>query len=249
MATDNLILRSTKQVQEVSVSSDFIKIRCPSRMVISGPSMIGKSRFALKLIEFRNMIYNENFDRILYALPENALHLHQNFIENLRSVCPLIEIVEGLPDINSLNLAVESSTHKLLIMDDLMQQAFTSNKILELVTSTSHHSNISVVIICQSIFLPAKHRLTLIRNCSEKVIFHNKVDQNQLAVLSRHISPNNPNLLKDCFDFIYQHSLKDDLKYVLIDASPLSPLPYNACIRTFIFPQDDGKIRPVFFST
>ncbi len=95
--------------------------------------------------------------------------------------------------------------------------------------------------------MPAKHRLTLIRNCSEKVIFHNKVDYNQLAVLSRHMSPGNPNLLKECFEFIYEHTAKTDLKYVLIDSSPLSDLPYNACIRTFIFPQKDGKVRPVFF--
>ncbi len=130
-----------------------------------------------------------------------------------------------------------------------MAQAFSSSKILELVTSTSHHSNISVIIICQSIFLPARHRLTLVRNCSEKVLFHNKVDHNQLNVLSRHINPNKPNLLKECFDFIYRNTSKADLKYVLIDASPLSELPYNACLRTFIFPGIDGKVRPIFFST
>ena len=244
----NLSLKSKNIVQTVEVSDEFVKIKCPARMVVAGPSMIGKSRFAMKLVQFRNDVFNEKFDRILYALPESSLHLHQNFLENLREVCSFVEIVEGLPDIDSLNLGTEKSSHKLLIMDDLMSKAFASSKILELVTSTSHHSNISVVIICQSIFLPAKHRLTLIRNCSEKVIFHNKVDYNQLAVLSRHMSPGHPNLLKHCFDFIYENTTKEDLKYVLIDSSPLSDLPYNACIRTFIFPEKDGKVRPVFFS-
>ncbi len=244
----NLILQPAKLVQEVEVSPDFIKIHCPSRMVIAGPSMIGKSQFALKLIKFREIVYNQKFDRIVYALPEASIHLHTTFIQNLREACDFIEIIEGLPDIDNLNLAAEKTSHKLLVMDDLMSKAFSSSHILELVTSTSHHSNISVVIICQSIFLPAKHRLTLIRNCSEKVLFHNKVDHNQLNVLSRHINPNIPNLLKECFDFIYKHTSKADLKYVLIDASPLSELPYNACLRTFIFPEDDGKVRPVFFS-
>ncbi len=248
VTVSNLILQSNKIVQEVSVSSDFVKIHCPSRMVVAGPSMIGKSQFALKLIKFRDVIYNKKFERIVYALPEASIHLHSTFIETLRSECDFIEIVEGLPDINSLNLAAEKTSHKLLIMDDLMSQAFSSSNILELVTSTSHHSNISVVMICQSIFLPAKHRLTLVRNCSEKVLFHNKVDHNQLNVLSRHINPSKPNLLKECFDFIYRNTSKSDLKYVLIDASPLSELPYNACLRTFIFPEKDGKVRPVFFS-
>ncbi len=247
--TNNLFLKSTKLLQEVEVSEDFIKIRCPSRMVVAGPSLIGKSQFAHNLIKFRDVVYNQTFDRIVYALPEGSLHLHENFIQDLKNAYEKIEIVEGLPDIDNLNLAAEKNSHKLLIMDDLMSKVFGSSSILELVTSTSHHSNISVVIISQSIFLPAKHRLTLIRNCSEKVLFHNKVDQNQLSVLSRHINPRKPDLLKECFDFIYKHTKKEDLKYVLIDASPLSHLPYNACLRTFIFPGNDGKVRPIFFSS
>ncbi len=247
--SENLILNPARLVQEVNVSSDFIKIHCPSRMVIAGPSMIGKSQFALRLIKFRDHVYNQNFDRILYAFPETSLHLHQQFIDALKDACSFIEIVEGIPNINALNLNTDATTHKLLVMDDLMTRVFSSNDMLELVTSTSHHSNISVVIISQSIFLPAKHRLTLIRNCSEKVIFHDKLDHNQLAVISRHIAPGQPKLLKECFDFIYRNTKKTDLKYLLLDASPISELPYNACIRSFIFPDDDGIVRPVFFST
>ncbi len=138
----NLSLKSTRNVQEVEVPANFIKIRCPCRMVVAGPSMIGKSRFALKLIEFRKDVFDEKFDRILYALPDTSLHLHQEFIQDLRNICPFVEIVEGLPDVDTLNLATEKSSHKLLIMDDLMSKAFASGKILELVTSTSHHSNI-----------------------------------------------------------------------------------------------------------
>ncbi len=245
----NLILNSHKIVQEVYVSPNFMKIQCPSRMVVAGPSMSGKSQFALKLVKYRTDVYTHAFERVLYCLPENAIHLHKKFLDELKSTCEFVEIVEGLPDVEGLHLNTEQITHKLLILDDLMSRAFASKDILELVTSTSHHSNISVVIITQSVFLPAKHRLTLIRNCSEKVIFHDKLDYNQLQVLSRHIAPGKPNLLKECFDFIYKHTQKNELKYVVLDASPLSELPYNACIRTFIFPEKDGIIRPVFFST
>ncbi len=244
----NLILNSLRTVQEVSVSKNFTKIQCPSRMVVSGPSLSGKSQFCLKLIHFRQKVYSVDFERVIYCLPENSIHLHQHFIQKIKDICDFAEIVEGLPDIDNLNLSAGPSIHKLLIMDDLMTQAFNSKHILELITSTSHHSSISVVITTQSIFLPAKHRLTLLRNCSEKVIFHDKVDHNQLQVLSRHMTPGKPNFLKECFDFIYKNTKKTDLKYVLVDASPLSDLPYNACIRTFIFPHDDGIIRPVFFS-
>ncbi len=240
-----------KIVQELNVSKEFGKIGCPSRLVIAGPTMSGKSRFALNLVKFRNDVYNEKFDRILYCLPASMIHLHYQFTNELREVYPAIEIIEGLPDLDALHLASDKNSHKLVIFDDLMQDVFASNKILELITTTSHHSNISVVTICQSLFFASKNRITFIRNCSEKVIFHDKVDQNQLSILSRHLFPNKPIFLLEAFDFIYQNTTRADLKYLFIDASPLSELPHNCLVRTFIFPGEHGvsdkKIRPVFF--
>ncbi len=248
MAHDhNIIIDPKKKVQDLFVSSNFAKIACPSRLVVAGPTMSGKSTFALNLIKNRNTVYTHNFSRILYALPEGTLHLHQQFLSQLRESCPNIEIVEGIPDVEDFHLAADKSSHKLLVLDDLMMKAFVSANLLELITRTSHHSNISVILITQSMFLPAKHRLTLLRNCSEKVIFHDKIDQMQLSIISRQIFPSKPSFLRECFDFIYKHTQKKDLKYVLLDASPLSDVPYNAIARTFIFPQNDGKVRPVFF--
>ncbi len=244
---ENVVIDVEKKVQDLTVSSHFAKIACPSRLVIAGPTMSGKSTFALQLIKNRNIVYTHIFERIVYALPESSLHLHQKFISELRETCEKIEIIEGLPDIDELHLAADKSTHKLVVLDDLMLKAFATTSIVELITTTSHHSNISVIIITQSIFLPAKNRLTLIRNCSEKVIFHDKIDQMQLSILSRQIFPTKPSFLKECFDFIYKHTQKRDLKYILLDASPLSDVPYNAIARTFIFPDKDGKVRPVFF--
>ncbi len=247
MSEKNLIISAKKKVQMLNVSKNFDKIICPSRMVISGPTLSGKSTFALNLLKFREKVYSHNFSRIIYALPENMFHLHQSFINDLRQACPFIEIVEGLPDLLQLNLTMEKNSHKLIIFDDMMSQVFESKQILELITTTSPHSNISVITICQTLFFPSKHRITFIRNCSEKVLFHDKVDQNQLSILSRHLMPNKPNFLQECFDFLFENTNKSDQKYLVIDANPLSNLPHNCIVRSFIFPQKDGKIRPMFF--
>ena len=243
----HLVFNEQKKVQEYFVDQNFAKIVCPSRLVVAGPTMSGKSTFALNLIKYRKEIYSCVFDRIVYALPESSIHLHQSFISKLKEACSHIEIFEGVPNVEEIYLTTDKSTHKLLVLDDLMLKVFSSTKMLELITNYSHHCNISVVIISQSLFLPAKHRLTLIRNCSEKVIFHNKVDQNQLQILSRHIFPSKPNFLKDCFDVIFKVMPAQHLKYLLIDASMLSHLPHNAIVRTNIFPEKDGKTRPMFF--
>ena len=247
MADKNVTISSSKKVQKLEVSANFGKIICPSRLVIAGPTLSGKSTFAYQLVKYRDTIYSEPFSRIIYALPETSIHLHKDFIENLRSDCANIEIVEGLPDLEEVHLTADKNTHKLLILDDLMTKVFASANMLELMTSTSHHNNISVVIITQSIFLPSKHRLTLVRNCSEKVFFHNKVDQLELSIISRQIYPSKPHFLKKCFDQVYAKTKKKDLKYLLIDASPLSDVPQNAIVRSFIFPREDGKVRPIFF--
>ncbi len=244
---NQIIFNENKKVQDFFVDENFAKICCPSRLVISGPTMSGKSTFAFNLIKYRTQVYTHHFERIVYALPETSIHLHQEFITNLKKAYSKIEIYEGLPDVEELYLTADKNTHKLLVLDDLMMKVFSSSKMLELITNFSHHCNISVVIICQSLFLPAKHRLTLIRNCSEKVIFHDKVDQNQLQILSRHIFPSKPNFLKDCFTTLFNIKQRDELKYLLIDASMLSQLPHNAIVRTNIFPEKDGVIRPMFF--
>ena len=246
MALDKIIISEQKKIQELFVDKNFAKIQCPSRLVIAGPTMSGKSTFALQLITHREDVYSHKFERIVYALPQSSIHLQQEFIKKLTEVFPQINICEGLPDVEELCLTTDTS-HKLLVLDDLMMQVFSSGKMLELITNFSHHCNISVVIICQSLYLPAKHRLTLIRNCSEKVIFHDKVDQNQLQILSRHIFPSKPNFLKECFNILYNIKTRKELKYLFIDASMLSELPHNAIVRSNIFPEKDGKVRPMFF--
>ncbi len=46
----NIVIEPHKKSQELFVPEKFAKIYCPSRLVIVGPTMCGKSTFALKLI-------------------------------------------------------------------------------------------------------------------------------------------------------------------------------------------------------
>ena len=166
-------LQIQNTVEKISVNKDFGKIVTPSRMLICGPTMCGKSTFISQVIKFRHEIYDKPFERIIYALPEDSMHLHQPFLERLRETFLNIEIIEGLPNITDLHIK-EDKTAKLLIIDDMMQGAFRSQAMLELITKDSHHCNCSLIVTCQNIFLPTKYGRTFVRNCSEKVIFLTK---------------------------------------------------------------------------
>ncbi len=235
-----LHLNST--VQKLKVTKHFGKIVTPSRMLVAGPTLCGKSTFALNVIKYREQVYDKPFERIIYALPEDSVHLHQDFLNNLRNIYEKIEIVEGFPNISDLHIKEDKSA-KLLIIDDMMQSAFGSQAILDLITKDSHHCNCSLLVTSQNFFWPTKYCRTFVRNCSEKVIFFYKTDANQLSILTRQIFPKYPYFLQECFDWIFAQRTKDHLKYVLIDSSSLSHMPYNAIVRTCIFPDSDGIVR------
>ena len=235
-------LQVNQTVEKITVHPNFGKIITPSRMLVAGPTLCGKTTFALEVIQNREKIYDKPFERIIYALPEDSVHLHQNFLQNLKNVYENIEIVEGFPNISDLHIKEDKSS-KLLIIDDMMQNAFASQTMLDLITKDSHHCNCSLLVTCQNFFWPTKYGRTFVRNCSEKVIFFDKTDANQLSILSRQIFPKYPYFLQECFDWIFSNRVNDLLKYVLIDSSSLSQMPYNAIVRSCIFPEKDGEVR------
>ena len=235
-------LQVNHTIEKITVSKDFGKIITPSRMLVAGPTLCGKSTFAFEIIKNREKIYDKAFDRIIYALPEDSIHLHQKFLEELKKVYENIEIVEGFPNVTELHLK-EDQTTKLLIIDDMMQRVFGSQIMLDLITKDSHHCNCSLIVTSQNFFWPTKYGRTFVRNCSEKVIFFDKTDANQLSILTRQIFPKYPYFLQECFDWIFSNRKNDPLKYLLIDSSSLSEMPYNAIVRTCIFPEKDGEVR------
>ncbi len=76
-------LQVNTTVEKLTVSKDFGKIVTPSRMLVAGPTLCGKSTFALEKIKHRDQVYDKPFERILYALPDDSIHLYQPFLETL----------------------------------------------------------------------------------------------------------------------------------------------------------------------
>ncbi len=246
MAHSQVSIKENATIQQIQVPKNFGKIICPSRMLISGPSMAGKSTFVLDLVKYRDLVYSERFERILYCLPDDSLHLHQDFVKKMQETFPKLEIIEGLPRISDLHIK-DNKNHKLLILDDLMISVFDTQTMVDLITKDSHHCNCSVIITSQNFFYPSKYGRTFVRNCSEKVLFFDKTDAKQLSILSMQIYPSRPTFLKSCFDWIFKYHSEEKLKYLLIDSSILSHFPHNALVRTFILPNSTGKVQPILF--
>jgi len=244
--TKDIIISLQSTVQELTVGPNFAKIMIPARIVVAGPTMAGKSEFILNLVKHRDSVFSEEFKRIIYAIPEESMHLHGSYLERLKQACASVQIHEGLPDLDMLHLCSEKS-HKLLILDDLADQVFTNKQMLHLITKNSHHANCSLIITTQNYYFPTKYGKTFMRNCSEKIFFFDKSDAHLFSTISSQTFPSHPGFLKYCFDWIYREQPNVLFKYVVLDSSSLSEFPRAMLARTNILPDEHGVVRPIFF--
>ena len=238
--------KATAQV--LKVPPNFEKIITPARIIITGPTQSGKSRFIFNLIKHRTTMFSDEFQRIIYCLPPNCFNLHAEFLDNLKDVCADtdLKIMEDMPNIDELALDIDL-VPKLIVFDDLMRKAFNSTKVLDLITQTSHHANVTVIFTTQNVFLPSKYGKSIRYNCSTTVIFFDGNDVQMLNILSMQMFPNGNHFLQQCFDWIYQHSHIVKARYVLIDGAPSSLLSRQMRVRTNIFPDINSPAKPVFF--
>lgn len=101
----------------------------------------GKTVFVENLIKHKHQLFiGKPFLRVVWCCK------NKNFVPaSLRALKQNLVIHEGLPDINKV------LPDTLIVIDDLMLQAFTK-EVCELFTVHSHHQCLSVVLILQNVF-------------------------------------------------------------------------------------------------
>ena len=229
----------------MEVPETFGQIKTPCRLAISGPSESGKSRFLSKLLQNREHVFTESFDRIIYSYPKtDKSNSTREFIEKLQDISTMIEIFQGIPDIKSM-LGDEKV---LVIIDDQSELVMNDSDILSVCFVHSHHANLSLVFTVQNLFLKSTHGKSISRNLTGLIVFKNLADvisiqYTSLNVLGKRL------FLEKCFEWLNEHPeyQQDGLLYLYINTHP--QLKYND-MRTFtnIFPTEDGSKKPLVFS-
>lgn len=67
-------LNPSAKVQQLNVTDDFSKLRTPCRVLIAGPTNVGKSHLMYKLVKYRQIVFDCQFDKIIYCSPEESLN-------------------------------------------------------------------------------------------------------------------------------------------------------------------------------
>lgn len=100
----------------------------------------------------------------------------------------------------------------LVVIDDSMLEA-EKKSVLNLLTRTSHHQNMSVIFLTQNIFQPSRYGRTISLNFSHLCIMKNPRDKQQFAFLSRQLAPDNwKELLR-----VYKEITERPFSYLFID--------------------------------
>jgi hypothetical protein len=103
--TENIPVSSINAAcKETTVTDADLKLLCPFRLMITGPTDSGKSSFLLNIVRHRQVMCSESFGRIVYCIPESDTTIHvNNFVEALREEFEDLELVKGLPDVGMCN--------------------------------------------------------------------------------------------------------------------------------------------------
>lgn len=188
-------------------SSSVLQLHTPLTMGIYGGTGSGKTVFVQKLLSSDS--FDKKPQKIVYCYTE-----WQPLFEEMEKEG--IEFYEGLPTKDEVNGWSAEREHMVLVLDDMIHLIVNNTDVLHYFTVTSHHRNMSIIILSQNIFSQGKTARTISLNMHYIVLFKNIRDTSQVMTLARQIFPSKTKYFMDA----YQKSTDQKYGYLLIDISP-----------------------------
>lgn len=138
----------------------LLPFSAPTTILICGSTQSGKTHFTNKLLQNANGMFSMPVDRIIYAYSELQL-----MFEEMEKTIPNLSLHQGLPTKEDIEQYTEGVNHTIVVLDDLMLQVAQSQDCVHLFTVTSHHRNVTTVMLSQNLYPPGKYARTISLNC------------------------------------------------------------------------------------
>lgn len=102
----------------------------------------GKSEIIKELIRNRQRLFSCSFQNVILCVPKSTEHLFHEYVFELKEALQGVafQVKTGLPDPYLLHNDPEN--HSLLILEDMADEIFNSDKMRVLFTQLSHHGNV-----------------------------------------------------------------------------------------------------------
>ena len=200
----------------------------PFTMTISGPTGSGKTFFIRKVLE--NYKINPIPQRIIY-LYKRWQPLYDTLKMNVK---PKIEFIRGIPDDLDADSFFHTDNNNVIVLDDMMDITGNNKAVSDLFTEGSHHRNLSVISLTQSLFPKGKNSVTQRRNTQYLVIFKSPMSQDQITQLGRFMFPSK----LDTFLSVYRKATLPAFGYLIIDGKVNTPMSQRLVTNIFTPPVD-----------
>lgn len=162
--------------------------------------------------------------------------IYQTLYDDMQVTLPeWFSLHKGLPTEEELD-EMTDGRHKLLILDDLLQDVVKSLQMERLFTQGVHHRNISIIFVSQNMYAQSRCARTINLQMHYIVLFRHLRDVSQVMYLGRQLYPSRRNVLLEA----YRDCVKTRYGYIVIDLSPHSQDKYR--LRSRIFPGEDPVI-------
>ena len=170
-------------------------------MLIAGPTSCGKTVWIAHLLQLSNIMINPAPTRIMYFYKR-----WQPLYDEIMKQGSHIEFVQGIPyDIKDDDY-FDTKFPTLFVLDDQMRDSAKSSDICELFTEGSHHRNLSVICLVQTMLYQGKESRTMSLNTQYLVLFKSPRDKQQISLWARQMYPNRSHFFIGQFEKATQRS-------------------------------------------
>ena len=190
----------------------------PFTCIVAGPTGCGKTTFVARLLRNASEMIDPPPERVTWYYGEWQAGYKNLDIPNMR-------MEEGLPQ--SFD---NDGKRGLVVLDDLMAE--TDDRVTNLFTKKSHHSNTSVIYLVQNLFSKNKESRTISLNSQYMIVFKNPRDVTQMTTLAKQMYPGRVKFVQEAF----ADATASPYGYLLIDLKHNTPDDMR--LRTSILPDD-----------
>ena len=198
-------------IMERSFETTILKLQHPFSMILAGGRRTGKTQFTKKLLLQKDWIINVPIERIIWF---HSTAQPDVFVELKHTVN--IDFVEGLPKTNMDTFLMDKPGSKLLVFDDMMEEASERVDIKHLFTR-GRHQDTSVMFLTQNLYHQSKHSREMSLNTDYMVLFKNPRDSMIITTLGKQMG--NVKFLKDA----YEQATAKPFSYLFVDLRSDTP--------------------------
>ena len=200
-----------------------LKFITPTIISVSGCTSSGKTYFVRNLLKYRNEMFDQNINNIIYCY-----NVWQNIYNEIEKEMD-VEFHEGILNEEKIKNINGNDDHSIIVIDDLQHKLINNKEYERLFTQMSHHNNITVIYVIQNMYYPGLKTLSL--NTHYNILFKNLRDINQLQMFARQTG------FKNTLMESYRDATSVPYGYLCVDLNPHCEND-SYRLRTNILPPD-----------